>query len=189
MDDQQMIERHHRASDCFSKVVQQVDADRWDAQSPCSEWDARGVVEHVIGFHEMMLLRPLGVKADRPKEDPAARWEATATALHDALERPGVLDEAIPGMGGNETTVRSMIRPLTSDVLIHGWDLGKAAGVEPALDTQLSQDALELGEANAELFKGSNMFGTPVSIPDDAPVSDRLLGFFGRDPEWKPPKT
>jgi len=30
------------------------------------------------------------------------------------------------------------------------------------------------------------MFGPPVSVPDDAPVQDRLLGFFGRDPAWEP---
>ena len=184
LDDQQMIERHHRASDGFTKVVHQVDPERWDAPSPCTEWDARAVLEHVIGFHEVMLLRPLGVDAQREKGDPVARWDATANALHDALERPGVLDEAIPGMGGNETTVRSMIRPLTSDVLIHGWDLAKATGIEPALDDELSADALDLAEANADAFKGSEMFGTPVPVADDAPVADRLVGFFGRDPEW-----
>ena len=30
---------------------------RWDRPSPCADWDARGVVEHVIGFHEVLVLR------------------------------------------------------------------------------------------------------------------------------------
>jgi uncharacterized protein (TIGR03086 family) len=183
MDDTQMIERHHQACDVFSKVVQSVDPELWDDQSPCTEWDARGVLEHVIGFHEMMLLRPLGIRTKRPKDDPVARWQLTAEALHDALERPGVLDEKTEGPMG-ETTPRSMLRPLTTDALVHSWDLAKAAGIEPTLDAQLCEEALELAEANADAFKGSDMFGPPASVPDDAPVCDRLLGFFGRDPSW-----
>lgn len=39
-----------------------------------TEWDARGVLEHVIGFHEvLLLLRPLGIRADRPKNDVPGR--------------------------------------------------------------------------------------------------------------------
>ena len=26
----------------------------------------------------------------------------------------------------------------------------------------------------------------PVKVPDDAPVQDRMLGFIGRDPNWRP---
>jgi len=183
MDDQQMIERHHQACDGFSKVVQSVDPARWGAQSPCTEWDARGVLEHVIGFHEMLLLRPLGIRTERPKDDPVARWQLTADALHEAIERPGVLDEKTEGPMG-ETTPRSLLGALTSDVLIHSWDLAKAAGIDPALDTQLCEEALTLAEKNADAFKKSNMFGTPIPVAADAPVCDRLLGFFGRDPNW-----
>jgi uncharacterized protein (TIGR03086 family) len=186
MDDTEMIERHHRACDGFTAVVEKVDASRWGAQSPCTEWDARGVVEHVIGFHEMLWLRPLGIKTERPKDDPVARWRATSASQHDALERPGVLDQECDGPMGT-TTPRSMIGPLTSDVLIHSWDLARATGLEPVLDEQLCAEALALAEKNAELFKGSEMFGDPVPVPSDAPVCDRLLGFFGRDPAWTAP--
>ena len=30
------------------------------------------------------------------------------------------------------------------------------------------------------------LFGPPVSVPDDAPLLDRLLGLTGRDPAWRP---
>jgi hypothetical protein len=29
------------------------------------------------------------------------------------------------------------------------------------------------------------MFGEPVPVPEDAPVQDRMLGQFGRDPAWR----
>jgi hypothetical protein len=28
------------------------------------------------------------------------------------------------------------------------------------------------------------VFGPEVSVPEDAPVHDRLAAFFGRDPQW-----
>ena len=30
-------------------------------------------------------------------------------------------------------------------------------------------------------------FGVEVPVPDDAPVYDRLAGWFGRDPDWTSP--
>jgi mycothiol maleylpyruvate isomerase-like protein len=68
-----LIERHRRACDGFARVADAVPVDRWTSPSPCTEWDARAVVEHVIGFHEILLLGPMGVRAHRPRDDEAAR--------------------------------------------------------------------------------------------------------------------
>ena len=62
------IYRHRRACYGFGAVVEQV-GERWERPSPCPEWDARDVLEHVIGFHEVLLFRPLGIKANRPRDD------------------------------------------------------------------------------------------------------------------------
>jgi hypothetical protein len=36
-------------------------------------------------------------------------------------------------------------------------------------------------------FRGPDKaFGVEVPVPDDAPVYDRLAGWFGRDPGWTP---
>ena len=102
-----LVEQHARARAGFSRVVDAVDPARWDAPSPCTEWDARGVVEHVIGFHEVLLLRPLDVKAHRPRDDEAARWHATDVALSSALGADGILDREVGGLGGGGTPVRA----------------------------------------------------------------------------------
>ena len=171
-----VLEDHRRACDGFTEVAHAVNG-AWEGPSPCSDWDARGVLEHVIGFHDVLLLRPLEAKPARPKDDPEARWTLTVDALFAALARPGVL-----------TAERaSLLGYLTTDVLVHTWDLAKAVGAEVTLDERLCQVGLDRAVANRARFEASDMFAGPVPVPDYASVQDRLLGLFGRDPGWQPP--
>jgi uncharacterized protein (TIGR03086 family) len=172
-----VIADHRKACDGFTAAVRSA-AGRWNAPSPCTEWDARGVLEHVIGFHDVLLLRPLGAKPRRPKDDPPARWAVTVDALFDALTRPGAVD----------SQRESLLGVLTTDVLVHTWDLCTAIGVEVALDARLCEIGLVRALSNQTMFEESDMFGPAVAVPDDASVQDRLLGAFGRDPAWSPPQ-
>jgi hypothetical protein len=47
-------------------------------------------LEHVIGFHDVLLLRPLDAKPQRPKGDPVGRWIATVRALDQLFMLPGL---------------------------------------------------------------------------------------------------
>jgi len=172
----EVLEDHRQACDGFTVAVRSSTG-HWDAPSPCAEWDARGVLEHVIGFHDVLLLRPLEAKPTRPKDDPETRWAVTVDALFSTLSRPGVLNEKRT----------SLLAYLTTEVLIHTWDLCAAVGVEVTLDPRLCQIGLDRALANLERRDGSDMFAPAIHIPDDAPVQDRLLGIFGRDSGWAPP--
>ena len=167
---------HRQACSEFTAVVRSA-ADRWSTPSPCEEWDARGVLEHVIGFHDVLLLQPMGMKPTRPKNDPDARWEVTVDALFEALDGPDAL-----------TTAREqLVGVLTTDVLVHTWDLARAIGVDVTLDPRLCEIGLERAVANLGKLESSGMFASPVSVAADAPVAERLLGVFGRDPQWVAP--
>ena len=181
------VARHERACDAFAAVADQVES--WEAQSPCTEWDARGVVEHVIGFHEMLVLRPLGVKADRPKDDAPARWKATQSAIIEAISRPGALDGEVDMGGGNMVGLEGLVQTLTTDVLVHCWDLAKAGGIDPSLDEELCALGYERASKSREQFAKSDMFESEVAVADDAPVCSKLLGIMGRDPDWTPPRS
>lgn len=172
----ELIEHHRRACDGFSRAVRSA-AGRWDAPSPCAGWDARAVLEHVIGFHDVLLLEPLGAKPKRPRGAPEGRWSVTVEALMGALEAPGVMD------AGRE----SLLAVLTTDVVVHTWDLAKATGHDVILDVDLSELGLRRAEENQEQLAASGWFAPPVAVADDAAVQDRLLGLFGRDPSWRPP--
>ena len=168
------VARHERACAGFSRVVD-AGSGRWDSPSPCTEWDARGVVEHVIGFHEVLVLRPSGVKAHRPREGTEARWAATRDAILAALA------------GDVPDDIARLLPALTTDVVVHTWDLARAVGADVALDPELCERALRALASNEGGLPSSEMFGARVPVADDAPVQDRLLGLYGRDPGWRPP--
>jgi uncharacterized protein (TIGR03086 family) len=136
-------------------------------------------LEHVIGFHDVLVLRPLDAKPTRPKDDPAARWSVTVEALFSALASPEVVDPKR----------ESLLGVLTTEVLVHTWDLSRAVGIDVMLDGELCDIGLERAEANLERLAASDIFGPPVAVAGDASVQDKLLGLFGRDTGWTAPRT
>lgn len=174
--------RHDRACAGFGAVVGQV-GDRWDRPSPCPDWVARGVLEHVIGFHDVLLLRPLAAKPERPKDDPVVRWKVTASAITGVLERNGIDVFEVPG--GRAMDLASLLPMLTTDVLVHTWDLARAADVAVALDPELCQASLAAVRQHPDLAS-TGMYAAAVDVPPDSDVADRLVAYLGRDPSWQP---
>jgi len=69
-----------------------------------------------------------------------------------------------------------------------GWDVRALVGHLAGLDPALAEHGLRWGRQMLRPeFRGPDKaFGVEVPVPDDAPVYDRLAGWFGRDPGWTP---
>ncbi|MEB4210528.1 maleylpyruvate isomerase family mycothiol-dependent enzyme [Mycobacterium sp. 94-17] len=149
---------------------------KWDRPSPCDAWSARDVLEHVIGFHDVLLLRPLGLKPFRPRDDPQTRWQLTYESLAEALESGAAtrLDEY------------RLIPNLTRDVLVHTWDLARAVGADDRLDPGCCEVFYAGLPADPQALLASGMFNAPVRASDDIDVQARLLARLGRNPRWRP---
>jgi len=182
MDD--VIARHRKACDGFSLIVG-LGEGHWASSSPCPEWDARGVVEHVIGFHDVLLLRPLGTKPTRPKGDPVLRWEVTVPAIQSAMDLAATRS-SYRAAGSREVHLDRLLPMLTAEVLVHTWDLARALGVDPRLDPELCEVSSAAVGPNEESLRSSGLFGPAVAVPKRADAATRLVAFMGRDPEWSP---
>jgi uncharacterized protein (TIGR03086 family) len=176
------VDHHRRACAGFGQVVAQV-GERWARPSPCTEWDARGVLEHVIGFHDVLLLRPLDAKPTRPKDDPVARWRVTETAIVGLLEQHP--DHVVEVPGGQGIDLPHLVPMLTTDVLAHTWDLARATGVAADLDVELCELSLA-AVSDARSIAASGLYAPPVGVAADADVATRLVACLGRDPDWQP---
>jgi uncharacterized protein (TIGR03086 family) len=177
----QPVQHHQRACSGFGDVVVRV-GDGWNRPSPCPEWDARGVLEHVIGFHDALLLRPLNAKPSRPKDDPVARWQVTVPVIFSVVEEHWDHSVAVPGSASLD--LGALLPMLTADVVVHTWDLAKAAGVPVNLDPDLCETALAGARQRDQGLRTSGMFEPAVHVPADSPVADQLVAFLGRNPGW-----
>jgi uncharacterized protein (TIGR03086 family) len=184
-------ERHLAVCRRFGESVRAAHG-KWDRRSPCDAWDARGVLEHVIGFHDVLLLRPLGLKPDRPRADPQIRWELTYAALEQAFENGRRLFERVvdvPQLQRNQATrldARAMMPNLTRDVLVHTWDLARAVGADDRLDDGWCEHFYAALPSDPLALSVSGMFDAPVALGNEGDVQSKLLARLGRNPGWQP---
>ena len=74
-----IADRYRRHADGFERKVKAVRPEQWANQSPCEAWDARGVVEHIVVMHGVML---------RSSTAPSARRLRSRTTRSPRSERP-----------------------------------------------------------------------------------------------------
>ena len=167
-----LLVEYRAACDAFAAALRAIGG-RWDAPTPAKEGDAGAVTDHVFGSHESLLLRPLDVMPDGAGDDRVEHWDAILGSLFPALERSGALD-------GREL----LVGVLATDVLVHSWDLCRAAAVTVSLDPLLCQSGYERALANRQVLEEAGAIERANAVSDDAPIQDRLLGLFGRNPDW-----
>jgi len=69
---------------------------------------------------------------------------------------------------------------MTTDALIHSWDLARGIGADERLDPELAELVYERTLPIAEQLQETGLFKPPVPVPDDAPLQTKLLALFGR---------
>jgi uncharacterized protein (TIGR03086 family) len=151
------------------------------------------VLEHVIGFHDVLLLRPLGLKPERPRDNPQRRWALTFDRLCEALRREGLFERVVevPAVGNNPPTqldAAKLIPRLTQDVLVHTWDLARAVGADDRLDPGWCEVFLDQLPADRDALSMSGMFAAPIVVDDQDDIQSKLLVRLGRHPSWRSPE-
>ena len=135
-----------------------------------------------------LFLEAGGVELPRGPEaadDPHAAWQHHADAVRTLVEQRGEESFTHP-YAGTYPLADAVDRFYTADVFMHSWDLARATGQEPRLDADFAGQMLQGMQTMEQLMRDSGQYGPAVPVPDDAPVVDRLMGFVGRDPAWRP---
>jgi uncharacterized protein (TIGR03086 family) len=160
--------------------------------TPCRSWDVRALVNHVVLDVQHFTATASGEKWDAHEgdtigEDWTGAYRRAADALVAAWQREGVLDRTLTLPFGDVPATWSVGQQI-ADLVVHGWDIAKATGQSTDLDPELGQLALDWARENLKpQFRGDEdsgqAFGLEVPVPEDAPLHDRLAGFFGRNPD------
>jgi len=181
-------DRYRRLAEGFTARVAAVPSDdaRWGNQSPCDDWKALDVVEHMVGTHQMFFgFIDHAVPPGPPvADDPLAAWAHSRDAMQAALDDPAVAAQEFDGMFGRRPWQEAVDQFISGDVLVHTWDLATALGV----DARLPEDEVAKARAGldglGEHMRGPGVFGPEVEPPADADEQDLLLAFVGRDPRF-----
>src|SRR5262249_16925320 len=69
---------------------------------------------------------------------------------------------------------------MTTDALIHSWDLARGIGADDALDPEIAALVYERTLPMADRLQQTGPSAPPVPVPDGAPLQVKLLAIFGR---------
>jgi uncharacterized protein (TIGR03086 family) len=181
----EISDRYARRAEAFVDKVAAVSDDQWSAPSPCEEWTARDVVEHVVSSQGMFLGfvgREMG-EVPTVDDDPEAAVRAVTGRIRADLDDPELAGETFEGFMGTQAFEAAVDRFLSADLVIHGWDLARATGQDESIpDEDLHLLRGSLSEFPEEAMRSPGAFGPEVPVADDASEQDKLLAFLGRRP-------
>jgi uncharacterized protein (TIGR03086 family) len=182
-------ELYERALTQTEQMVAAVRPDQLGNHTPCTEFDVRGLLNHIVGAITRAAITGEGGDAvafsgrvDGVPDDGwldayrAAAKRATAAWSDDAR-----LDVMLT-MPWGTVPGRAALAGAVQEVLAHGWDLATATGQETEGDPELAAWVLDF----AHRFlpperRGSPVpFGPVVAVPPEAGPYAQLAGWLGR---------
>lgn len=181
-----VVDLYVRSIDEFDKRVTEIGDNQWGDPTPCSEWNVRDLVNHVVGedlwaphLLEGKTLEEVGDRFDGDLlgDDPVAAW----TQARDGAVR-AVADTSAESVHTSFGQIPrdEYLAQLFADHLIHAWDLARAIGADEELDPELVGECYRLALPHEEMMRSSGVFGPRVVPPAGAGPQERLLALYGR---------
>lgn len=167
--------------DGFDARVQAAPADAWDRPSPCSEWTARNVVEHVANnlLHFGGALSGTSHPPVADSESAPEAWARAKAAFVPVLDTAD-LSQVVTGPFGPMPAEQLIGRVLATDVLVHTWDLARAVGGDENLPADIVAGAYSGLKPIDAMLRQSGVFGPKVEAPEGADLQTEFLAFLGR---------
>ena len=183
-----IADRYRRVAGQFTDVVLHTPDDAWSNPSPCEGWDARDVVRHNVDMAAFILgliERSFPAGTSTVDEDPVDAWLAARDTVQGALDDLDVATQihAHHRHLGQGPWNRAVDMVLTSDLVIHAWDLGHAVGIDVAIDPdEVHRFLAETDGWDDAVMRTPEVFGPALDPPPGADEQTRLLAFLGRRP-------
>jgi len=181
-------ELYRRVCERYGEHVHAVTDGQWSGSTPCTEWDVRALVGHLIT--EVAWVPPLvggrsvaevgdELSGDLMGEDPAASWDRYAPASIEAVGEPGAMERTVR-LTKRELPATEYVSEVFVDLLIHGWDLARAIGADETLDPESVEIVYGRMKPHEAELNSSGIFGSHVQPPEGADLQTQLLAVFGR---------
>lgn len=187
-----LVDLYRRSLAEFTGRVRQVRADQWSAPTPCPDWDVRALVNHLVGedlwtvpIFAGQTIAEVGDRFDGDvlgTDPPRAALDA-AKGAEAAVAAPGALDRIVH-LSFGDYPGSEYAWQLLADHLVHAWDLAAAVGADRRMDPEAVGALAAWFVDREDFYRAGGVIGPRQEVPDDAGEWERLLGRFGRDPDW-----
>jgi uncharacterized protein (TIGR03086 family) len=176
-----------RASEGFVDRARQIGRDQWSADTPCTEWNVRTLVNHVAGEYlwvpEMLAGRTIAEVGDRLDgdvlgEDPLQALISAQGAALDAIDAPEAMETTVH-LSFGDLPAAEYVKQMALDSVIHSWDLAHGIGADEQLDPELVELSYAGLQSSAEDWRSAGVFG-PERAPSDDSTQAKLLALTGR---------
>jgi uncharacterized protein (TIGR03086 family) len=172
------------------RIIDGVPPDRWHAPTPCTEWDASQVANHIVGenlwageLFQGKTVEQVGsaLDGDLLDNNPAAAYRRSVSVAQQAVEAPDAM-QAVCHLSFGDFSGADYAAQLFMDALIHGWDIARGTGQDTRLEPDLVAACLPIAQELTSQFRQAGVFGEDLSVAPDADPQTRLLALVGRTP-------
>ena len=189
MDPAAVSDCYMKSLDSSIKFVSNVSSDAWGNDTPCSDWDVKAVVNHIVYENVWMValfngrtIEEVGdeFEGDLVGDDPAGVYLRTANEVKAILAEPDAMSRTCQISSG-PVTGAEYSKQLFLDTLIHGWDIAVGSKQNATLDDYLVNMCTPLAQeiAGNEGYRAAFNEATNGSSSDNPQT--RLLALLGRD--------
>ncbi|CAL9656058.1 putative protein [Actinosynnema sp. ALI-1.44] len=184
-----LLDLNRAALDLNARLYRELEPRHFDLPTPCAGWTVRDLLRHQV---DSTLKFDAAAREAHPAppagDDLVEAYLAAGDRVTEAFRAAGFLDKpsVFPGFGPQPG--RSLVAGHFVDNLVHAWDLAKAVGFDPTLDEGMASAAFRMASrypSTPDVRGPGAAFGLPVDVPEDAPLTDRLVGLLGREPDWR----
>lgn len=178
---------YERATTHARRIIAGVRADQWHLPTPCTDWDVRQLVTHMVGG----VLRvkttmegpqgpPMPPGTDVLAPEPLFAFHEAAVAGVAALKAPGAMAKTVQSFRG-PTPAPQYVFGTFQDLLVHTWDLAKATGQNTKLPPDLVEADYAVAAPLRDRWRTSGAFGKEEpAVGANADTQTRLLALMGR---------
>jgi uncharacterized protein (TIGR03086 family) len=177
-------------------LIDHIKPDQLDAPTPCTEFDVRRLINHLLFWAPSLEAAAYKRAVPTPAESESGvdlvedDWASTLQGHVDravaAWSDPAAW-HGVTQMGGPTELPAPLVGGMVvGELVVHGWDLGRATGQQPGWDDDLLEYLYGEVDRSAELGRQMGIYGPEVHVSPSAPILDRVLALSGRDPAWTP---
>lgn len=171
-------------------LIAAVPAERLDDPTPCTEYDVRALLGHLVATVGRSRVIGAGGRPDTepvvvtgvPDDGWADAYAAATAEMWPVWRADGALDREVVAPWGTAPG-RTAVWAYVNETLVHGWDLAVATG-QPAefADPTVAERVLDAVAAilPAQVRGGPIPFAAVVAPRPDAGPTERLANWSGR---------